>query len=385
MDKKLEEMHKEMESLFSEAYEYGKSILNFENVRQELTGVIKKLEEIYWDEVFISVNNQSVSKELAKFKRIEEIGTSLSKHQKERKSFYEETNNEIKEKKENIKNNTNEISRISKKYNLENHVKHYVNIKENNSSALDELKREFNKFLKDYANKNKPSNIKNDINKLTTKYNDLVFSFNRNNGEGWYDYCGQYRMNNAQSYTAFKQGLERLIDKGFDIKIIADHSLRGGRNVGEIAILTNTGNIRKIHDIVYNDCNPKRVDISGRFITPNLGKEFDSNILKSFPISDYDFSEMIFKSKNALPSVLKEQFTSSVDAYGYTKGLPQKSLLSSMLSKEVSGARHSISEFNGNPLKMAFKSKESKNVENYLNDKNNEIEKQSKKSKLKRK
>ena len=358
MEKQLQELHNNMATLLADAHDRFQQSVDREGLRQSLSSLLNKCENYNKASIFVNINGEHYEKIMERRNR------GLKQ---EDDHFYTE---KYEEKVEEMRVFKEQIEKACEKHGIQ-HLAEEFFMKNGNPTQYKymEFSRKLNLLYKQ-KNENQINNsivIQSDLQNFLTRYNDLIFDFNRSNGNGWYDYHGMYSTGNKTNYDTFMSEIKKLQDKGFDIIVLSelkddDSSSR------DISILTNSGNVRKIHDIIYQQCNTKKIHIDGQFITPILNQEFDISVLKQAPKNSEEFYNSLRNTNNKIPKYLESQFTSSVDAYGITKGIPQRAMLASLINMKGNPAniRHSIHIISENPLKAAKAiAEENKQIEKF--------------------
>lgn len=358
MEKQLQELHNNMATLLADAHDRFKESVDLEGLRQSLSSLLTKCKEYQNASIFVNVNKEDY----------EEIIERRNRGLKEKDDhFFTE---EYEEKVEEMRVTKEKIEKACEKHGIQ-HLAEDFFMKNGNPTQYKylEFSRKLNLFYKQKNEKqiNNSIVIQSDLKNFLTRYNDLVFDFNRNSGSGWYDYHGVYETGNKKNYDIFMEEIKKLKDKGYDIVVISeikdDHS-----SSRDVSLLTNSGNVKKIHDILYQKCNIRQMNIDGQFITPILNQEFNINVLKKSPKNYEELCNSIRNTNNKLPKYLESQFTSSVDAYGITKGIPQRAMFASLINIKgnPAGIRHNIHIISENPLKSAKAIvEENKQIENF--------------------
>lgn len=208
------------------------------------------------------------------------------------------------------------------------------------------------------------SSVDKKIQGYSKEYQDLVKDFKDANGKGWYDYFGEYSFyNSLNQKQKFVDAINELKKSGMDIEIVVDFDVKPAKE-GVVSLLTNSANVEALHDIIYQDLNPKNVIISGSFMLPKFGKETDLSFIKdSLTIdnnNDYNQFKKSGEKSKSTPKPLEEQYYSKGDAFGVTKGKPVNALFCSRLPEEFVNRdliRNKAHFFNGSPSKDAVKIK----------------------------
>ena len=358
MEKQLQELHNNMATLLADAYDRFKQTVDREGLRQSLSSLLTKCKAYHHASVFVNVNRDHYEKIMERRSRgIKE----------EDDHFYTE---EYEEKVEEMRVIKEQVEMACEKHGIQHLAEDFFRQDSNGTHyKYQDFEIKLNVFYKEGNDKqiNNPMVIQNDLKDFLTRYNDLIFDFNRNNGSGWYDYHGMYSTGNKTNYDTFINEIKKLQDKGYDI-IILSKLKDDNSSSRDVDILTNSGNVRKIHDIIYQQCNTKRFDIYGQFMTPVLNQEFDMTVLEQAPKNQEELFASLRNTNNKIPVYLESQFTSSVDAYGITKGIPQRAMFASLINIKgnPAGIRHNIHIISENPLKSAKAIvEENKQIENF--------------------
>lgn len=375
MNEKLKKHHEKVISLYAEAYDYFSQINKNEGLRQQLSKWLTLVSENSQDKTFIGVNKRSIEKHRIASKNPDGVIKDKT---------YKFIDDAINNRKEKIEKRKVEIEKIAKKHvviNQENNgltskklpTNKYVNLNDElmymgeNFTLLKNLLNEYyNEKVKEYGMKN----IKRKMDDFSERYKTLMFDFNRSKGKGWYDYFGEYRFSNIKNQDDFEEGLRELKEKGYDIVELKREKTA---NDMVIILLTNSGNVSAIHDIVYQRCNHKRVKIEGRFVVPVFNQEFDMSIIEAPENNMSAYRNYKNGASNMLPEILRSQFLSSIDAYSIGKGLPQKATFSSSCSQKIEGRTKRIHVYDKDPTKLAKKIvvliSEQNSLDSFLSDK----------------
>lgn len=332
----LDNIEKNMENLFSESYAYGRTLSENDGVRATLNNLSKYLKEIYWDRVYLSVNKASMTP-----------------------STYKEKNDNI----DLLKNKCFPIITKFKKIIDDNRFKNIDKFINDDLSDYSIISNSVNVIYEEYKKTKiniERKSVEKKVYELVSKYNDLVFDFNRNNGSGFYDFYSSYITENHLAFDSFKSGLELLISKGYDIKILTatkniESNDKKDKKRGIITILTNSGNIRKIHDVMYQDCNQKNISVDGRLMVPDFGKPLLNDFFENFPQNyqkAYSLSQSF--SRSGLPESLKDNYIASIDAFGYTKGHPQAAFITSTFPSGYYDLKNKANCFKHTPNKYYY-------------------------------
>jgi hypothetical protein len=152
-----------------------------------------------------------------------------------------------------------------------------------------------------------------------------------------------------------------LKESGMDIELVVDFDVKSAKE-GVVSLMTNSANVEALHDVIYQDLNPKNVIISGSFMLPKFGKETDLSFTKeSLSIdnnNDYNQFKKSGEKNKSTPKPLEDQYYSKGDAFAITKGKPINALFCSRLPEEFINRdliRNKAHFFNGSPSKDAVK------------------------------
>lgn len=208
------------------------------------------------------------------------------------------------------------------------------------------------------------SSVDKKIKDFTGQYQSLVSDFRKKEGSGWYDYFAEYRfIKSMNQKKQFVEAINNLKDSGFDIEVVANFDVPTAKE-GMVSILTNSDNVELIHDIIYQQLNPKNVNINGDLILPKFGQETNLNFLKDTAkinsYNDYNTFRNSGKKNKSMPKELESQYYSKGDAFAIGKGKPISALFCSRLPEEFINRdliRNKAHFFNGSPSKDAVKIK----------------------------
>ena len=206
------------------------------------------------------------------------------------------------------------------------------------------------------------SSVDKKIQGYSKEYQDFVKEFKDTNGKGWYDYFGEYHFHKSLNQKQqFVDAIKTLKESGVDIEFVSDFDVPAAKE-GMVSIITNSANVEKLHDIIYQDLNPKNVIIDGKLMLPKFGKEtnlsFTEDSMKIDNYNDYDAFVKSGEKSKSTPKALEEQYYSKGDAFGITKGKPVNALFCSRLPEEFINRdliRNKAHFFNGSPSKDAVK------------------------------
>ena len=206
------------------------------------------------------------------------------------------------------------------------------------------------------------SSVDKKIEDYSKRYQNLVKDFKENGSSGWYDYFGEYSFHNSLNQKQkFVDAINELKESGMDIELVVDFDVKSAKE-GVVSVLTNSANVERLHDVIYQDLNPKNVIISGSFMLPKFGKETDLSFTKdSLSIdnnNDYNQFKKSGEKNKSTPKPLEDQYYSKGDAFAITKGKPVNALFCSRLPEEFINRdliRNKAHFFNGSPSKDAVK------------------------------
>jgi hypothetical protein len=220
------------------------------------------------------------------------------------------------------------------------------------SNQVHDLKHSVNKRFSEIRIERTFRHVAKTFKPLVNQYKTAVFDYNRAGGTGFYDYMGQYSLSNKVQHSEMVEGIKALKTRGFDIEML---QMSNDNNV--VILLTNSGNVDALHDILYQKCQGK-FSVNGRFISPKWDNPVDVNVLRE----QYSRSSAMMLShcstSNKVPILLEPHVNASVDGYGITTGKPQFSLLTSLIPKRHTGVKNSIHcTSSEQPLNMAKKAR----------------------------
>jgi len=206
------------------------------------------------------------------------------------------------------------------------------------------------------------SSVDKKIEDYSKRYQNLVKDFKESGNSGWYDYFGEYSFHNSLNQKQkFVDAINELKESGMDIELVVDFDVKSSKE-GVVSVLTNSANVETLHDVIYQDLNPKNVIISGSFMLPKFGKETDLSFTKdSLSIdnnNDYNQFKKSGEKNKSTPKPLEDQYYSKGDAFAITKGKPVNALFCSRLPEEFINRdliRNKAHFFNGSPSKDAVK------------------------------